>query len=141
MQKTFRTLLAACTAAVVAAACSTAPTETADAKPDPRQGAEVKNICFQSQIRNWSALDRRAVIVEKGVNDYYKLDLAGTCDPQDAFNSIGLISRPAGGSCLETGDQLVTDSRYPGGTCSITRIFKWNKDADKAASTVTPSAN
>lgn len=141
MQKTFRTIFAACAATMAAAACSTAPTETADAKPDPRQGAEVKNICFQSQIRNWNALDRHSVIVEKGVNDHYKLDLVGTCDPQDAFSSIGLISRPAGGSCLETGDRLVTDSRYPGGTCSITRIYKWNEDADKAATGAEPSAS
>ena len=42
---------------------------------------------------------------------------------------IGLVSR-GGGSCLSTGDKLVTDARYNDGSCSIRRIYKWNKDAE-----------
>jgi hypothetical protein len=120
------------------AACSTSATEMADAKPDARQGDEVRQICFQSQIRNWRTLDNRSVIVEKGVRDEYKLDLIGSCQPNDAFLSIGLVSR-GGGSCLSSGDSLVTDARYNDGTCSIRRIYKWNKDA--GAATAAPAAS
>lgn len=128
-------ILAAC-AAVLFAGCTTPPAQTAaqiaeNAKPDPRQGEEVRNICFTQQIRSWRALDRRSVIVESGVREEYKLDLVGGCQPDDAFTSIGLISRVGGGSCLESGDKLVTDERFNMGACTIRKIYKWNKDAAK----------
>lgn len=127
-----RNLLMAAAAAMLMAGCATPPAQEADTKPDPRQGEEVRNVCFSSQIRNWRELDNRSVIVEVGVKDEYKLELLGTCQPRDAFMSIGLVSR-GGSSCLSTGDTLVTDSRYSDGTCSIRRIYKWNKDATAAA--------
>jgi hypothetical protein len=123
-------------AALMIAACSTAANmeEVADAKPDPRQGAEVKQVCFNQQIRNWRTVkeDRSAVIIERGLKDEYKLDLIGSCQPQDAFINIGLVSRAGGGSCLQTGDKLVTDARYNDGDCLIRRIYEWHKDAPGA---------
>jgi hypothetical protein len=140
MTQTFKFIasaVAAC-AAIAAAGCTTR-SDSANAEPDVRQGAEVRNICFQSQIRNWRTLDNRSVIVEVGVRDEYKLDLIGACDPGDAFMNIGLVSR-GGSSCLSTGDQLVTDARYNSGPCSISRIYEWHKDAGKdAADAVAPS--
>ena len=106
----------------------------ADARPDPRQGEEVRSVCFTSQIRNWRENDRRSIIVERGLRDEYKLELIGTCQPEDAFLSIGLVSRVGGGSCLTQGDELVTDSRYNDGSCAIRRIYRWNKDAGQPAS-------
>lgn len=133
-------ILTVCAAALLMAACETptpAKTAVAEAKPDPRQGAEVSQVCFNTQIKNWRSNDRTSVIVEKGVRDEYKLDLIGACQPDEAFLSIGLISRSGGGSCLETGDKLVTDTRYDG-SCTIRRIYKWNKDAGKTPA-ATPS--
>jgi hypothetical protein len=132
-----RTGLAAAVA-VMLAACASPPAEVAEAKPDPRQGEEVNNICFTQQIRNWRELDNRSVIVEANVRDEYKLDLIGTCQPRDAFLNIGLISR-GGSSCLSRGDTLVTDSRFNVGSCSIRRIYKWNKDAGQAETAATAS--
>lgn len=130
--------LAAALAVTLAACASPPPAEVAEAKPDPRQGEEVNNICFTQQIRNWRELDNRSVIVEANVRDEYKLDLIGTCQPRDAFLNIGLISR-GGGSCLSRGDTLVTDSRFNEGSCSIRRIYKWNKDAGQAEAAATAS--
>lgn len=129
MQTSLNKVLAACAATMFVAACSTSAVETAKA-PDPRQGEKVRNICFSSQIRNWRENDSTSIIVEKGLKEEYKLDLIGACDPDDAFFSIGLISRVSGGSCIDEGDELVTDSRYDG-KCSIRNIYKWNKDAGK----------
>ncbi len=129
--------LAAIGATLLLAGCQTPAADTAEAEPDPRQGAEVRNICFQSQIRGWRNLDNRSVIVEVGVRDEYKLELVGTCQPNDAFTEIGLVSR-GGGSCLQTGDQLVTDARYNDGSCSIRRIYEWNKDAKPAEGAPAP---
>ncbi|MDP3739538.1 MAG: hypothetical protein Q8R02_19275 [Hyphomonadaceae bacterium] len=45
-----------------------APTDNvvaADVKPDPRQGKEARQICFNQQIRNWRENDNKSVIVEK----------------------------------------------------------------------------
>ncbi|RYG35144.1 MAG: hypothetical protein EON93_07015 [Burkholderiales bacterium] len=124
-------IFAACASAVLlAAACSSTPDEAAANKPaDPRQGAEVKNVCFTSQIRDWRENDRQSVIVTVGNRKEYKLSLIGGCDPGDAFTSIGLISRFGGGSCLTPGDELVTDTRFANGLCRIDRIYEWNKDA------------
>jgi hypothetical protein len=129
-----RTLFAVCAAGLLAAACTTPATETAEAKPDPRQGKEVSQVCFNQQIRHWreNGRDDRSVIIEKGVRDEYKLDLMGTCQPDDAFISIGLVSRVGGGTCLSKGDRLVTDSRLDG-SCSIRRIYEWHKDATAVA--------
>ncbi len=135
MMKNAKFLFAA-TAAALLAGCATPPVDTADAKPDPRQGEEVNNICFAQQIRNWRENDNRSVIVEARLNDEYKLELVGTCNPRDAFLNIGLVSR-GGSSCLSTGDKLVTDARYNDGSCSIRRIYKWNKDAVAAVAGAT----
>lgn len=135
MARNSKLILAAC-AAILFAGCTTPSADTAaqaaeNAKPDPRQGEAVRNICFTQQIHSWRTLDRRSVIVESGVKQEYKLDLVGGCQPDNAFTSIGLISRVGGGSCLETGDKLVTDARFDGGACMISKIYKWNKDAPK----------
>lgn len=129
-------ILAAC-AAILFAGCTTPPQTEAQlaaaAKPDPRQGEEVRNICFTQQIRGWRSLDRDSVIVEAGGRGEYKLDLVGGCQPDNAFTSIGLLSRVGGGSCLEWGDKLLTDERYAAGACMISKIHKWNKDAVQPA--------
>jgi hypothetical protein len=138
MKPILQTAAALALALGLAGACQSggdaAAAKTADAKPDPRQGEQVSQICFQSQIRNWKANDRRSVIVEKGLREEYKLDLIGSCDPDSAFTSIGLISRMGGGSCLSSGDKLVTDARYNDGSCIIHRIYKWtSKPAEATA--------
>lgn len=118
-------------AAVLMAAACQSPASTdadmADAEPDPRQGEEVSQICFNGQIRNWRELDRKSVIVEKNHNTEYKLELIGTCDPTQAFTTVGLVTRGAS-SCLSRGDRLITDEDF-GGSCSIRRIYEWNEDA------------
>ena len=116
----------------VLAACQIPESDKPPSPPDPRQGAEVSRICFASQIRSWESLDRDSVIVEAGRDKKYRLELIGACQPDDAFTSIGLISR-GGGSCLTRGDSLVTDTRYTGGPCTIMKIYEWNPDAAKPA--------
>lgn len=124
-----RHLLIAGLAAALLAACQTNAVETAET-PDPRQGEEVSQVCFNSQIRNWRELDRDSVLIERSVRDVYRLELLGTCQPSNAFTSIGLISRGAS-SCLSRGDTLVTDDEFDG-SCTIRRIYKWNEAAAAA---------
>jgi Family of unknown function (DUF6491) len=127
-------LAMACSAALVAA-CGTTPTETAEApaEPDVRQGKEVSSICFLSQVRNWRPLDRDSLIIEKTRRQEYRVVVDGTCDPRDAFMSIGLSSRASGGSCLTRGDKLITDARPNFGPCFVRSMYEWNEDAAKPA--------
>ena len=97
-----------------------------------RQGPEVDRICFSGQINSWSELSRDSILLRRGVNDWYKVDLNGTCNPQWAFNSIALASRPSGTSCITPGDRITTDEPEIGGVCLIDAIYEWDEDAEVA---------
>ncbi len=131
-------------AAVCAAACQATPEQqAARATADPetqaliaaRQGAEVDRLCFTNTINGWSELSRSAILLEQGVNEWYKVDLTGTCQPEWAFNAIGIVSRPAGSSCLSKGDRLITDDDTIPGVCYVDRIYEWDETKEPAPST------
>jgi len=116
------------------AACMTAPEgrrdqATLDAEVAARQGEQVDRICFTREIDGWRALGEDAVLLEKGVNDWYKLDLAGTCEPEWAFETIALRTRPAGSLCVSEGDAIQTLGMPGDGTCFISAIHEWDEDA------------
>lgn len=115
-----RTLVLAAGAALLAAACATPPVQTAEAAPDPRQREEVRNICFQSQVKSWRKHDDRSVIIEVGRKGEYKLDLIGTCIPDDAKVAISIGS---GSPCIESGVTPVM------GSCVVRKIYKWDARA------------
>lgn len=95
-----------------------------------RQGAEVNQICFMRNINGWRELGDNALLVREGIDDWYKLDLAGTCDPEWAFNAISIETRPAASSCLTRGDHISTPDASFTGRCVITGIHEWNADAE-----------
>lgn len=122
--------------AVVAALGACTTTQAADrqarlaAEIKARQGEPVNQICFTRSIDGWKSLGRKSLLLSKGVNEWYKLDLSGTCDPQWAFNAIGIETHPTGALCLSKGDEIKTFNN-PGQheTCFITDIYKWNDKA------------
>lgn len=95
-----------------------------------KQGQRVDRLCFTRSINGWRELGKKAVLIEKGVNDWYKLDLLGTCQPEWAFNAIALKTRPAGSSCLSRGDEIATFDQPIDGDCVITAIYEWDEDAE-----------
>ena len=128
--KTAITVLAA---AVISSACATGPSTDVDAEIAARQGEAVDRICFTRQIDNWRGLDRHAILVEKGVNEWFKLDLTGPCEPDLAFERIALRTSPPGG-CLTKGDAVATFSTPTYGVCRIVAMYKWNAAAEVDAS-------
>jgi len=121
--------------AVALAGCQTAGDRTErqerlEAEIAARQGAEVDRICFARSVNGWRSLGRDALLLREGVSDWYKVDLAGTCDPEWAFNAIGLETRPAGSSCLSRGDHISTPDAPIGGRCVITAIHEWDEDTE-----------
>jgi hypothetical protein len=135
--------------ALLASACQSSAESVAQREDEiarlvaARQGAEVDRICFTSSINGWSPLGRNALLLERGVNDWFKVDLTGTCDPEWAFNAIAISTRPAGSSCLTRGDRIHTDDRTIPGTCYVDKIYEWDETKEPApaapTSATTPS--
>ena len=93
----------------------------------------MKQICFASSINGWRELkgQRRSVILTKGVNDEFKVDLSGVCDVSQAMMKIGTRSR--GSSCLTRGDDILVDNGFSGvDRCMITKIYIWNADKQES---------
>lgn len=95
-----------------------------------RQGAEVNRVCFTRNINGWRPLGDDAILVRARIDDWYQLNLSGTCDPEWAFNAIVLESRPAGGSCVSRGDHITTPETPISGRCVITSIHEWDEEAE-----------
>jgi hypothetical protein len=122
-----RLSLAVAAAALIAAACqSTTPSDAmASREIAARQGAEVDRICFVDDITGWRPLGRRSILVKKGLDEWHRLELSGTCSPQWAYDTIATSSR-AGSSCLSPGDQVKTFDLTHGSQCWIRSIHAWN---------------
>ena len=109
------------TAAALAAAATAGPgfakdKKAAEAGPDPRIGKEVNSICFQSTINGWRAVkgEDDVVLLERGVNNWYRVELLGACDYRlfRSAISIGIDSRPGGG-CVTRGDRIIVEDGPP----------------------------
>lgn len=120
-------------------------------KADPRLGKQVDRICFGRNINNFKAIEGEddAILLEKGVNDWYKAKLIGACNYRDLkwAQSVAIDQRPAGG-CVTPGDYLIFsrsafgDFSFPNTTrCAISEIHEWNEDAAPAASGDAPAAD
>ena len=121
-------------------ACTTVAVENnKEVQINPRQGEEVKQICFASSINGWREVDgeRSSVILTKGVSEEYKLDLSGICDLTYAFNSIA--TRTRGSSCLTRGDDIIFNDGLSGvNRCMIKKIYTWNPAEEAEADTDEP---
>ena len=120
--------------------CTNAPVENnQEVQINPRQGEEVRQICFASSINGWREVDgeRSSVILTKGMSEEYKLDLSGICDLTYAFNSIA--TRTRGSSCLTRGDDIIFNDGLSGiNRCMIKKIYTWNPLEEAEAGTNEP---
>lgn len=116
----------------------------AEKKAGARLGAKVDRICFSRDISNFTTIDDEddAVLLERGVNDWYKVTLAGACNYNRLrfAQSVAIDERPRGG-CITPGDALVFsdsafgDFSFPNATrCIITEMFRWDSKAEDEAS-------
>jgi hypothetical protein len=125
---------------VFLSSCTNAPVENnQEVQINPRQGEEVRQICFASSINGWREVDgeRSSVILTKGVSEEYKLDLSGICDLTYAFNSIA--TRTRGSSCLTRGDDIIFNDGLSGiNRCMIKKIYTWNPLEEAEAGTNEP---
>ena len=126
---------------VFLSSCTNAPVViNQEVQINPRQGEEVKQICFASSINGWREVDgeRSSVILTKGVSEEYKLDLSGSCDLTYAFNSFA--TRTRGSSCLTRGDDIIFNDGLSGiNRCMIKKIYKWNPAEEAEADNNEPT--
>jgi hypothetical protein len=119
-------------AALVGASLAVPAYAESAAGPDPRLGEEVDRICFGRNINGWREVDgdEKAVLLETGVNNWYRVELVGTCRGRDFrfAQTIAIDSRPAGG-CVTRGDAIIVQANAPfSARCVITKINRWNHD-------------
>ncbi len=122
------------------AAAAPAFAKDQDRAADPRIGEKVDRICFASGINGFQTPDgvEDAVVLTKGVNDKYYVELSGAGFNSLKFaQSVAIDSRPGGG-CVTRGDRLIfSDSafgfdrrdRVGPDSYLITGIYEWNEDA------------
>ncbi|NNE57711.1 MAG: hypothetical protein HKN36_06345 [Hellea sp.] len=101
---------------------------------DVRLGEQTDKICFTRNIDGFRSAMRNTVILDRGVNDEYIVEVMGGCQNLKWAQAIELDSNM---SCLSKFDNLVVyDSAFgtnntPGSVerCPIKSIHKWNRDA------------
>lgn len=131
MQRTFYSVAFA--GVLFAAANAFAEDASGAAKPDPRIGEEVHEICFVRNINGWKALKGvdNVVLLDRNVNDWHYVELQGYC-PSRIFRQaefIGIESRPSGG-CLTRGDVIIVrDVGHFTNRCFVAKISKWDDRA------------
>lgn len=105
---------------------------------DPRIGKKVDRICFARSIDNFKIPDDfdDAVLLEKGVNDWFFVELRGACASRSLrfAQAIG-IDTFGGGGCLTRGDTLIFSSSafkpkpHDLSRCFVDDMYKWDEDA------------
>ena len=123
------------------AACTTptggAPDADAKAeKPDPRRGAEVKQVCFARNIDGFGATTRNTVVISEGRDDY----LVETYNGCFELNHAQSLAVDSSSSCLSRGDDIIAFDNVFGSDntgarslpCKIKAIYEWDKDAVEA---------
>lgn len=127
-------------AATIAASVSVAfAEETETDAVDPRIGEEVSQICFVRSIDNWRGIkgEDDVILLEKGVNDWYRVELFGFCNSFDIRTADFIALDTFGASsCLSRGDTIILKEFGGSGfddRCRISRIYEWNEDAEAEA--------
>lgn len=113
-----RSMILGASLLVLAACQSSGPNAVQRGSP----GEQLSSLCFNSQINGWQPLSRNAIILEKGLNDYYRITLDGGCDAQHSGLSIVTESRT--GICLGEGDEIDFEGDFSP-SCRIDQINAW----------------
>ncbi|MHA7872485.1 MAG: DUF6491 family protein [Hyphococcus sp.] len=99
---------------------------------DPRAGPEIVRICFSFAIDNWSTVDGldNAVILRRGVDEWFFLDLIGACSSSTLRSAmqIGIEGDP-NSNCVSRGDVLLVQERGSiARRCAVNHIYEWSDD-------------
>ena len=81
-------------------------------------------VCIQrDNIRNWSSIDDRHIVLQDYHHTRALLTLIGTCSGFKFHETLAIKSPGSLGiSCIERGDDILTHDTGMPGSCSITKI-------------------
>ncbi len=117
-------------AALAVASCQSATPSAQSAALEERiaasQGAEVSRICFTRNVESWTPLKRDALLVRTTGDDWFKVDLAGSCDADWAGGTIAVMSRTEASSCLSAGDSVQAQN-LTYANCIVDAIYEWSE--------------
>jgi hypothetical protein len=117
-------------AGLALALISTAPVPEG-AEAAARKGAE--QCFFARNMTSFAPVGRERLNIRVGVNDYYQIDLLGTCQDLDWTQRIGLQSRGSDWICSGLDVTLIVPSSTLGPQrCNATSIRKLTPDEVKA---------
>ncbi len=106
----------------IVSACASSVPSRDNALAEGTRGETVQSVCFTRQINSWYPLSDEAIIVQRGLDEYFRLQLIGLCEPDEAFSSVNLRTRS--GACVSPGDQIEIPGDYAP-ECTIQRIDSW----------------
>ena len=118
----FAALLVMLPGATLIGACAQQPAGTATS------ARSAGNQCFLAdQVNGYSKATDTSVAVQVGANNYYRLDLSGTCTDINWANS--LVLRTVGGGswiCDAADAEIIVPGRL-GGSCLVTGVHPITK--------------
>lgn len=117
-------------APVIAAALAVCAAAPASAQPAQGvRGPEVSNVCFNRNINNWREMGRGQLLIERGVDDWFLVEMSGGCDAGLSRLTIAIEDR-GGGGCLDAGDRITFSDGAITRQCTVRRIYEWDEDGE-----------
>lgn len=117
-------------AALAVVSCQSATPSAQSAALEQRiaasQGAEVSRICFTRNVESWTPLKRDALLVRTIGDDWFKVDLVGSCDADWAGSTIAVMARTEASSCLASGDSVQAQN-LTFANCRVDSIYEWSE--------------
>jgi Family of unknown function (DUF6491) len=81
----------------------------------------------QDDIRNWTSLDDKSIVLENYHHDKVLLKLIGTCSGFKFHESLAIRSPGAMAlSCVQRGDEIVTHDTGFRGSCTVISVTPYN---------------
>ena len=122
-------------AAIVVVALSTPFSASAQSGPAPQttsKPGQASQCFYSNQFRQWRDVDDKTIYIRVNLNDYYRLDMAGSC-PELTYPDPHLITEVHGPSTICTAldwDLRVADGTGPGSfatPCIVKDMVKLTK--------------
>ncbi len=88
-------------------------------------------MCFARGIDGWRPLGPGSILVRRGIDDWYKLELGGFCRSRE-LDAIA-FDTGRGRSCIERGDRVATSDFARVSSCMVSAIHAWSEPMDDAA--------
>ena len=89
----------------------------------------VSSCIRQDDVRNWTAINDKNIVLENLRHQKFLMKLIGTCSDFKFHEDLQIRSRGATGlSCVQAGDTVVTRTSGFRGLCTVTSVTPYTGD-------------